>query len=138
MDQNEREVRLKQLRAALIRVAKGRPHNPRNGRMSISSVAREAGVSASLVHNCYPEILEEIRKRSARIRACEKVPTPTRSASEVAELRRKVAQLASINETLLVEVRALRAQLDGGMGASIVSMAGIRRTLGGTKPTGNL
>jgi hypothetical protein len=113
------------LRKALLRVSKGRPHDPRNNAMTISSVAREAKVTASLLHNCYPEIVEEIRRRSSvspKVRG--DTSSRTSGGTEIGKLRAKVAQLASINETLLAELRALRAQLRDGSKSSVVSISG--------------
>lgn len=134
MERKEREARLRHLKAAMLRVAKGRPKDSRNCKMSISSIAREAGVSASLVHNCYPEILAEIRRRSANGTAIQAEPARSSREGEIAELRRKVAQLASINETLLAEVRVLRAHLENGKGSAVVSIAGRRRARASEKP----
>lgn len=54
------DKREKDLRLAMFRIQRGRAHTDVE-KLSISSVAREAGVSASLIHNHYPDIAEAIR-----------------------------------------------------------------------------
>jgi AcrR family transcriptional regulator len=54
------DVREKEIRLAIFRIERGRSHTAAK-RLTISAVAREAGVSSSLLHNHYPDIAEEIR-----------------------------------------------------------------------------
>ncbi|WP_454912895.1 hypothetical protein [Variovorax gossypii] len=54
------DIREKELRLAIYRIQRGRAHSKAT-ELSISSVAREAGVSPALVHNHYPQIAELIR-----------------------------------------------------------------------------
>ena len=92
-------------------------------KLSISAVATEAGVSAGLVHNTYPDIAEEIRAQVGRgtRQQCDA------NAAEVKKVRGQlkilraerdaaladVARLASINETLRQEVATLQAAASG-------------------------
>ncbi|MCA8102935.1 coiled-coil domain-containing protein [Burkholderia contaminans] len=94
-------------------------------KLSISAVATEAGVSAGLVHNTYPDIAEEIRAQVGRGTRQQR----DAKAAEVKEVRARlktlrterdaaltdVARLASINETLRQEVAMLRAAASGKM-----------------------
>ena len=92
--------------------------------MSIAAVAREAGVSAALIHNYYPKIADAIRaelgrdNRSARdakqLQLVKERDRGRELRQQVEELRRQVARLSSINETLLSDNEALRVQLRGG------------------------
>ncbi|WP_321882718.1 TetR family transcriptional regulator [Burkholderia cepacia] len=92
-------------------------------KLSISAVATEAGVSAGLIHNTYPDIAEEIRARVGRgtrqqrdAKAAEvkvaREQLKTLRAERDAALA-DVARLASINETLRQEVATLRAVASG-------------------------
>jgi AcrR family transcriptional regulator len=88
--------------------------------MSISAVAREAGVSHALIHNHYPKIAEKIRKIQNRIGAID------RERRDIEDLRQRnsrlravvkdqgmqIARLASLNETLLIQNRMLKLKCD--------------------------
>lgn len=110
---SKRETREKQLRLAMLRIEKGLSTNRKNSVLSVSAVAREAGVSASLIHNCYPGIALEITSRAKRAsieisdsRRC-KLAVEEQLAQaklECAELRQRVASLVSINESLRIEL----------------------------------
>jgi AcrR family transcriptional regulator len=86
-------------------------------RVTISAVAREAGVSSSLLHNHYPEIAEEIRvKQGASTRKKLDAKQDELSVergkikalrAELEDLRHQVAKLASINEMLQIENHTL-------------------------------
>lgn len=113
------DVRKKELQLALHRIALGRAKTPAK-KISIAAVAREAGVSAALIHNHYPDIAEAIRNaqgRSSRNQRDVKQKDllneqeKTRKLrQEIIELRIKVASLASLNETLLNENSILKAK----------------------------
>lgn len=117
-----REARDKDLRLAIGRIERGRAHT-RATRLTIAAVAREAGVSAALIHNCHPAIAETIREaqgrasraqRDAKGQALRAEREKARILrDEVALLRTQVAQLASINEVLLAEIRALKDRSNG-------------------------
>lgn len=115
------ESREKDLQLALARIKRGRAHSGET-KVSIASVAREAGVSTALIHNHYPNIAEAIREaqgRSSRAQRddkhqvfraeCEKNRV---LRQELEELRAKVAKLSSLNEVLLFENQILKAKQD--------------------------
>ncbi|NNN27386.1 DUF6262 family protein [Pseudomonas nitroreducens] len=114
------EDREKDLKLALYRIQKGRAHTG-EVKVTISAVAREAGVSTALIHNHYPTIAEAIREaqgRSSRAMRDEKHQdlNAERKKSavyrqEIEDLRAKIADLASINEVLLEENRVLKAKI---------------------------
>ncbi|KSW24328.1 MULTISPECIES: DUF6262 family protein [unclassified Pseudomonas] len=114
------EQREKDLRLALLRIQKGRAHT-RETKVSIAAVAREAGVSTALIYNHYPAIAEAIRDAQGRSsRAMRDVKHQDLLAErkkskayreEIAELRAKIAHLASINEVLLDDNRVLKAKM---------------------------
>jgi len=114
------EAREKDLRLALYRIQKGRARTGES-KVSISAVAREAGVSAALIHNQYPAIAETIREAQGRASRTMRDDKHTQLVSErkkaagyrqeIKELLAKVANLASINEVLLDENRVLKAKM---------------------------
>jgi len=113
------DAREKELILALRRIERGRTKTDEK-KISIAAVAREAGVSAALIHNHYPKIAEAIREiqgRSSRAQRDEKhqdlrVEREKNRALrlEIEELRAKVASLASLNEVLIKENRVLKAK----------------------------
>lgn len=113
------ESREKDLHLAISRIRHGRAHTGVT-KISIASVAREAGVSAALIHNHYPKTAEAIRDaqgRSCRIQRDAKhgqlVAEREKNRmlrQENEELRGRVSKLASINEVLLDENRILKAK----------------------------
>lgn len=54
------DVRDKQLRLAITRIERGRSRE-KDAKLTIASVAREAGVSTALIHNHHPQIAELVR-----------------------------------------------------------------------------
>lgn len=114
------EEREKDLKLALLRIQKGRSRTGET-KVTIAAIAREAGVSTSLIHNHYPgiaEIVREAQGRSSRamrdVKHQDLIAERKKSAAyrqEIEELREKVANLSSINEVLLDENRVLKAKL---------------------------
>ena len=92
-------------------------------KISISSVAREVGVAAPLIHNTYPDIAEEIRRiagRATREQRDEKhcALVVERAANKalrevIATLKGDVAKLASINMMLATQIVELMAVAAG-------------------------
>ncbi|WP_137819863.1 TetR family transcriptional regulator [Pseudomonas sp. 2FG] len=115
------EDREKDLKLALYRIQKCRAYTGET-KVSIAAVAREAGVSTSLIHNYYPSIAEAIREiqgRSSRamrdVKHQDLIAERKKSAAyrqEIEELRAQVANLASINEVLLDENHVLKAKMN--------------------------
>lgn len=113
-DSRERDLRL-----ALARIQRGRAHTGES-KVTIAAVAREAGVSTALIHNHYPNVAEAVREAQGRSsRAQRDVKHQDLIAEreknkllrqELEELRLKTADLASINEVLMAELRALKAR----------------------------
>jgi AcrR family transcriptional regulator len=113
------DTREKELRLALYRIQRGRAHTGAH-KASIASVAREAGVSAALIHNHYPAIAEAIREAQGHASRVQRDAKHKRLIveqkknrelrREIEELRRKIRKLASINEVLLDEIRTLKVK----------------------------
>jgi hypothetical protein len=112
-----REKTCEELQLAMLRVKN------KGLKLSISAVATEAGVSAGLIHNTYPDIAEEIRAqvgRTTRQQRDTKAAELTVVRAQLKTLRAErdaalidVARLASINETLRHEAATLRAAASG-------------------------
>ena len=113
-DSRERDLRL-----ALARIQRGRAHTGES-KVTITAVAREAGVSTALIHNHYPNVAEAVREAQGRSsRAQRDVKHQDLIAEreknkllrqELEEQRLKTADLASINEVLMAELRALKTR----------------------------
>src|SRR5690606_1226835 len=118
------------LKLALYRIQKGRAHTGET-KVTIAAVAREAGVSTALIHNYYPGIAEAIREaqgRSSRamrdVKNQDLIAERKKSAAyrqEIEKLRAKVANLASINEVLLDEIRVIKAKLNDSKVVNVAS-----------------
>jgi hypothetical protein len=115
------EARERDLRLAISRIQRGRALSKAT-KITIASVAREAGVSTALIHNHYPAIAESIREKQGRSSRAQRDAKHTELKAEIdknrglrdeaAELRSQIARLASINEVLLSENRVLKAKRD--------------------------
>lgn len=115
------DKRVKDLRLAMFRIEQGRPQQTKATKLSIASVAAEAGVSAALIHNHYPEIADAIRLAQGRSSRAQRDTTQKELKvergkgrelrQEIASLRGDISRLASINEVLRTENATLRARL---------------------------
>lgn len=108
------ENRMKCLLLAMRKIEMGRTGV--DAKLSVASIAREAGVTPALIHNCYPSIAAVVRAK----RAAAKKGVSQSSAEEVrrknsqlrkdlAMMKAKVAKIASLNEILTIENRRLAA-----------------------------
>ena len=110
--------REKELRLAMLRIDRGRAQTKAT-KISIASVAREAGVSTALIHNHYPNVAEDIRAavgRSSRDQRDAKQNELNASRDRNRDLRREIERLellvknlASETEVLIAEKRELKA-----------------------------
>ena len=115
------EVREKELRLAISRIERGRAHT-KETKLTIAAVAREAGVSAGLIHNHHPTIAETIREAQGRSSRAQRDATHQKLKAEQEKnrelrgeneaLREESARLASINEVLQMENCDLKARCD--------------------------
>jgi AcrR family transcriptional regulator len=102
----------------MLRIERGRAHT-RPLKLSISSVAHEAGVSTSLIHNHYPAIAEAIRaaqgrdSRAQRDAKNEELKTERDKnrdlRGEIETLRGDLRKLASLYNLALDKIRTLEA-----------------------------
>lgn len=112
------KTREKELSLAIYRIERGRSHTKAT-KLSVSAVAREAGVTPALIHNHYPAVAEAIRTKlakSSRQQRDHKQNELKEALERNRELRRQlsdaeecIAKLASINEVLLLENKTLKA-----------------------------
>jgi len=117
------EVTRRSLEMALYRLRNGRGKVVKGGKLTIAAVAKEAGVSTATIHNRHPEIAEQVRavqgkesrmQRDEKHQQLQRVREANRELrAENAELKVDLEKLASINETLALENRVLRAERDG-------------------------
>lgn len=92
-------------------------------KLSISAVARRAGVTPALIHNTYPDVAEQIRTLSGRDASALRSKEATaltilqtdnkRLHRDNSQLNADVARLASIVQTLTDEIARLRALSTG-------------------------
>lgn len=93
------------------------------GKVTISAVAKLAGVTPALIHNTYPDLAEKIRglvgkatraQRDAKHDALVHEREVNRALrQELAETRADLARLASINQVLVSEVALLKGMATG-------------------------
>lgn len=119
----QRRLTHEKIRKAIIRLEKQRPkHVNVDRKISVSSVAEEAGVSRALIHNEYPDLLERIRgnankhiqtQRDEKHQALKAEREKNRQLrATIAELNQKLHVFASKNATLELENRRLVAIID--------------------------
>jgi DNA-binding transcriptional MocR family regulator len=116
-------VREKEIKLAIARIEHGRTKSKVRC-LSISAVAREAGISAALIHNHYPEIAELIRtktganSRKQRDAKQEQLKEERKKNAALRQERKQiqaqVTRLVTINEMLRCENQELKAKHKGG------------------------
>jgi len=115
--QRSREKTIEELQAAVLKVKN------QGKKLSISAVAKVAGITPSLIHNTYPDIAEAIRAqvgKGVRQQRDDKHAELAKAREQNKELRDEfqsalndIQRLASINETLRQEVTKLRSVASG-------------------------
>ncbi|MCB1865041.1 MAG: hypothetical protein KDG50_06395 [Chromatiales bacterium] len=121
----ERNRTQHRLEMALYRIQRGRGRIVKgDAKLTFANVAREAEVSTATIHNRYPEVAEKIRaaqgrtSRALRDQKNEQLrvarATIVRLRKELRDSNNDAASLASINRTLELEIRRLRAVMTGG------------------------
>lgn len=94
-----------------------------NAKVTISAVAKVAGITPALIHNTYPDLAEQIRgiggkttsaQRDAKHAALVKERETNRTLrAENTTLKEDVAKLASVNQKLLAEIAVLKGMASG-------------------------
>lgn len=112
----------KKVRLAIVSIEKGKPKDPKNKKLTMSSVAREAGVSRNLIQRDMPDLYHRVMGKSGSEQAKDKIETlrgklkveenkRKEREEEIAELRKMLANNASVNATLMRENKELKAKL---------------------------
>ena len=115
--QRDREKTLNELQLAQHRLQRA------GKKVSILGIAKEAGVTAALIHNRYPDFAEQVRAltiKSTREQRDEKHDLLQKEREKNRELRalldreiKEFAELASVNEALRAENVLLKAMVEG-------------------------
>ncbi|MGI9920353.1 MULTISPECIES: hypothetical protein [Vibrio harveyi group] len=112
----------KKVRLAIVAIEKGKPKDPKNKKLTLSSVAREAAVSRSLIQRDMPHLYQRVIGKSGSEQAKNRIETLREKLKveenkrkeleeEVVELKEMLANNASANATLIRENKELRARL---------------------------
>lgn len=101
-----------------------------NEKISITSIARAAGVTPSLIHNTYPAVAEKIRilmgksvrsQRDSKTQALMIEKEKNRALrTENEQLLEELARIASVNQLLLLEIAELKATCSGKMASTTI------------------
>lgn len=119
-EQTKGDLTRESIKKAMLRIIKGTPKVIEKGRkISIMTVAKEAGISRASIHNNYPDLAEKIRAlngKEVRAKAHQKHQKLKEEKnknqilrSEVHQLKMELAKLASLNASLLIENSNLKA-----------------------------
>ncbi len=112
----------KKVRLAIVAIEKGKPKDQKNKKLTMSSVAREAGVSRNLIQRDMPDLYQRVMGKSGSEQAKDRIETLREKLKaeenkrkereeEIAELKEMLANNASVNATLIRENKELRARL---------------------------
>lgn len=108
------ELTAKAIRQAIVRIEKGRPKVVKPGRkLSIQSVAEEAGVSRATIHNNHPGLAERIREagnRAVRAQRDEKNTEIKELRAKYAALRQEHVHARELNQDMASEMATLVAE----------------------------
>lgn len=108
------ELTAKAIQQAIGRIEKGRPKVVKPGRkLSVKSVAEEAGVSRATTHNNHPCLSERIREagnKTARAQRDEKNTTLKELREKYAELRQEYIRVRGLNREMASEMASLAAE----------------------------
>jgi AcrR family transcriptional regulator len=110
-----------EIRRAILRIEHRRPKRiaKERCRMNISTVAREAGISAASIHNTYPDIADAIRARAGsalnvdpgRLDRKRLTELLRRARERLKAAEKDLVRIASENARLVTENSLLRARL---------------------------
>ncbi|GHD33532.1 hypothetical protein GCM10007053_18010 [Halioglobus pacificus] len=108
------ELTAKAIRQAIQRIEKGRPKVINAGRkLSIASVAEEAGVSRATIHNNHPGLAERIREagnRAVRAQRDEKNAALRNLRAKYTELRQEHIRTRELNREMASEMATLEVE----------------------------
>lgn len=105
------ELTAKGIRQAIVRIEKGRPRVVKPGRkLSIQSVAEEAGVSRATIHNNHPSLAERIREagnKAVRAQRDEKNTEIKELKAKYTALRQEHINARELNQDMASEMASL-------------------------------
>lgn len=108
------ELTAKAIRQAIVRIEKGRPKVVKPGRkLSIQSVAEEAGVSRATIHNNHPGLAERIREagnKAVRAQRDEKNTEIKELRAKYTALRQEHIHARELNRDMASEMASLVAE----------------------------
>lgn len=108
------ELTAKAIRQAILRIEQGRPKVVKPGRkLSIKSVAEEAGVSRATIHNNHPSLAERIREagnKAVRAQRDEKNAALRDLRAKYMELRQEHIRIRELNQDMASEMATLEAE----------------------------
>jgi DNA-binding transcriptional MocR family regulator len=106
----------KAIHQAIVRIEKGRPKVVKPGRrLSIKSVAEEAGVSRATIHNNYPRLAERIREsrnKAVRSQRNEKDTALKALRAKYSALRYDLIQARKLNQDMASEMATLVTEIE--------------------------
>ena len=112
--QSRGELTAKAIRQAIVRIEQGRPKVVKPGRkLSIKSVAEEAGVSRATIHNNHPALAERIREavnKVARAQRDEKHAALRELRAKYTALRQEHIRARELNQDMASEMATLVAE----------------------------
>lgn len=120
---HRKTITRREIELAIVRIQKQRPRRLTDPqcRLSITSVAKEAGLTPAAIHNCYPDIAEQIRAlagKASRAQRDEKhdelleIRKRNRNIkSKLEELTQQLVKVTSINASLTLENSELKQRL---------------------------
>lgn len=112
--QTRGELTAQAIRQAILRIEKGRTKVVKPGRkLSIKSVAEEAGVSRATIHNNHPGLAERIREagnKAARTQRDEKNTALKELRAKYTALRQEHIRTRELNQDMASEMAALEAE----------------------------
>lgn len=105
------ELTAKTIRQAIVRIEKGRPKVVKPGRkLSIQSVAEEAGVSRATIHNNHPGLAERIREagnKAVRAQRDDKNSEIKEFKVKYTALRKEYIHIRELNRDMASEMASL-------------------------------
>lgn len=108
------ELTAKSIRQAITRIKKGRTKVVQPGRkLSIQSVAEEAGVSRATIHNNHPGLAEQIREsanKSARGQRDQKNAELKELRAKYTALRQELSRCRQLNQDMASELATLTVE----------------------------
>lgn len=108
------ELTARAIQQAIVRIEKGRPKVIKPGcKLSIKSVAEEAGVSRATIHNNHPGLAERIREagnKTARAQRNEKNAALKELRAKYTALRQEYIQARELNQDMASEMASLAAE----------------------------